>query len=368
MAVKGMTVKTMGWMQKAALAAGALAFLVACGDSTPPATQENAPERDPSITWKMSSAYPSTLPQIGTLAKRLSNQMELVSGGDIEIEFYEPGALVPALEAFEAISAGALEVAWSTPGYWAGKVPALQLFSAVPFGMRSDEYMAWYYFGGGRELFEEIYHRFNIHAVMCGMIAPEASGWFKNEIKTPEDLEGLKIRFFGLGGKVLEKLGANTQLLASGDILPALELGTIDGTEFSMPAIDVNLGFHQVAKHYYFPGWHQQSTFFDLMINLDEWNALNHTQKAQIETVCGDTMRYSIAEGEAIQSEAIAFLKERGVQIHQWSPEVLAALEAAWLEVADELSAEDPDFKRVYESFTAFREKNADWRALGYLP
>lgn len=353
---------------KAAFVAGAFFILSGCAAEEQPTTQGSEVPRAPSVTWKMSSAYPSTLPQIGTLAKRLSNQMELVSGGDIEIEFYEPGALVPALEAFEAISAGALEAAWSTPGYWAGKVPALQLFSAVPFGMRSDEYMAWFYFGGGKELFEEIYHRYNIHGVMCGMIAPEASGWFKTEIKTPEDLEGLKIRFFGLGGKVLEKLGANTQLLASGDILPALELGTIDGTEFSMPAIDVNLGFYQAAKHYYFPGWHQQSTFFDLMINLDEWHALSDTQRAQIETVCGDTMRYSIAEGEAIQSDAIAFLKERGVQVHQWSPEVLAALQAAWLEVAAELSAEDPDFKRVYESFTAFRQKNEDWRALGYLP
>jgi TRAP-type mannitol/chloroaromatic compound transport system substrate-binding protein len=339
--------------------------LAACGETT----VEQNPEkiRKATVQWKMSSAYNSTLPQLGSLAIRLSKQLETVSGGDIEISFYEPKALVPPLEAFEAVAMGSLEAAWSTPGYWAGKVPALQLYSAVPFGMKSDQYLAWFYFGGGKELFDEIYHRYNVHSVMCGMIAPEASGWFQKEITSPEDFNGLKIRFFGLGGKVVEKLGASTQLLAGGDIFPALELGAIDGTEFAMPAIDINLGFYQVAKHYYFPGWHQQSTFFDLMINLDEWNKLNNTQKAQIEAVCGDSIRYSIAEGDSIQSDAIATLKEKGVNIHTWSPDVLEALRAAWLEVAEEQSALDPDFKRVYDSFVAFREKNAEWRDLGYL-
>ncbi len=351
-----------------ALAVSTALMLAACAGEQAAGPAGDEPVREPSVKWKLSSAYPSTLPQIGTLGLRLAEQLEVVSAGDFEIEFYQPNALVPALDAFEAISVGALEAAWSTPGYWAGKVSALQVFSAVPFGMRGDEYMAWYYFGGGQEIFEEIYHRYNIHAVMCGMIAPEASGWFKNEIKTPADLEGLKIRFFGLGGKVLEKLGASTQLLSSGDIFPALELGTIDGTEFSMPAIDVNLGFYQAAKYYYFPGWHQQSTFFDLMINKDEWDALNDTQKAQIEAVCGDNMRYSIAEGEAIQAEALTFLKEKGVKIQKWSPEVLEALRNAWEEVIVEESAKSEDFKRAHESFAAFREKNAIWRDLGYLP
>lgn len=346
-------------------------FLAGCTqEATAPAGGPVAGENQPPppVKWKLSSAYPSTMPQIGTLAVRLVEQLTAVSAGNFQVRFYEPGALVPALEAFEAISKSALEAGWSTPGYWAGKVPALQLFSAVPFGMRSDEYMAWYYFGGGRALFEEIYHRHNIHSVMCGMIAPEASGWFKREIKTVDDFKGLKIRFFGLGGKVLEKLGASTQLLASGDIFPALELGTIDATEFSMPAIDINLGFYQAADHYYFPGWHQQSTFFDLMINLDEWNKLTDTQRAQLESVCGDNIRYSIAQGEAIQSQALKTMREKGVKIHTWSPEILSALEAAWQEVIVEESAKNADFKRVHDSFAAFREAHKDWRSLGYLP
>ncbi len=351
---------------KTTLLSAAIALgLTACSDA--PKSVNPEIEREATVQWKLSSAYNSTLPQLGTLATRLASELETVSGGDIAITFYEPNALVPALEAFEAISMGALEAAWSTPGYWAGKVPALQLYSAVPFGMKSDQYLAWFYFGGGKELFDEIYHRYNIHSVMCGMIAPEASGWFKKEIKSIDDLNGLKIRFFGLGGKVLEKMGASTQLLAGGDIFPALELGAIDGTEFAQPAIDINLGFYQVAKHYYFPGWHQQSTFFDLMINLDEWNRLNDTQKAQIEATCGDSIRYSIAEGDAMQADAITSLKEKGVQIHKWSPEILDALLVAWQEVAVEQSAKNADFKRVHDSFVAFREKNAEWRDLGYL-
>ncbi|HCO92288.1 MAG TPA: C4-dicarboxylate ABC transporter, partial [Alphaproteobacteria bacterium] len=244
---------------------------------------------------------------------------------------------------------------------------ALQLFASVPFGPGAGEYLAWYYFGGGRQMFEEIYARHNIHGLVCGMIAPEASGWFREEIRSIEDLRGKKMRFFGLGAQVLEKLGVSTQLLASGDIFPALELGTIDATEFSMPAIDLDLGFHQAAKHYYFPGWHQQSTFFELMINKQAWEALDDTQRAQIETVCGDSVREGLAEGEYIQFAALQSLREKGVQIHRWPPEILTALSNAWDEVAAEQSAADPDFKRVWESLQAFRANYKEWRALGYL-
>ncbi|OZG69701.1 C4-dicarboxylate ABC transporter, partial [Hahella sp. CCB-MM4] len=151
----------------------------------------------------------------------------------------------------------AVEAGWSTPGYWAGRVPALQLLAAVPFGPQAPEYLAWLKFGGGQEFLDELYEPHNIKSIICAVIAPEASGWFRNEINSVEDLRGLSMRFFGLGAKVMERMGVSTQLLAGGDIFPALELGTIDATEFSMPAIDLNLGFYQVASYYYFPGWHQ---------------------------------------------------------------------------------------------------------------
>ena len=200
-----------------------------------------AAAQDKRVRWKMGSTYPGRLTQLGTLGKRIEDRIDAVSGGNIRIKFNEPGALVPALEVFDAVSAGSIDAAWSTPGYWAGKVPALQMFGSVPFGPAAGEYLAWVKFGGGQEIFDELYDTHNIRSLFCGIIAPEASGWFRKEIKSVEDLRGLKMRFYGLGAKVMQKLGVSTQLLAGGDIYPALELGTIDATEFSMPAVDMNL-------------------------------------------------------------------------------------------------------------------------------
>lgn len=319
------------------------------------------------LDWDLQSTYPGSLTQLGTLGKLVSERLAAVSGGEINLKFQEPGAIVPALEAFDAVASGAVQAAWSTPGYWTGKDTSLALFAAVPFGPSAPEYVAWLKFGGGQELLDEIYGSYGIKSLVCAVIAPEAAGWFRKEINTVDDLKGLKMRFFGLGAKVMQKLGVSTQLLAGGDIFPALELGTIDGTEFSMPAIDLKLGFYQVAKYYYFPGWHQQSTFFDLMINKDRWDALSETQQAQIEAVCGDNVRYGIAEGEAIQLPALKELQEKGVQLHRWSDEDLAKLKAAADEVIAEQVAADPDFKRAYESFAGFRADYATWKDLGYL-
>lgn len=319
------------------------------------------------VRWKMGSAFPSKLVQLGSLGVSLSKKLERISGGDIRIQFFEPNALVPPLEMFDAISAGSLDAAWSTPGYWFGKEQSLALFAAVPFGPSAGEYLAWIYYGGGHQLMDEIYAKHNIKSVMCGVIAPEASGWFRKEIKSVDDLKGLKMRFFGLGAKVMERVGVSTQLIAGGDIYPALERGSIDATEFSMPAIDLDLGFYQIAKHYYFPGWHQQATLFDLMMNKDKWDALSDVQKAQIEIACGDNIREGLAEGEAIQGKAIAELKSKGVTIHRWSPEVLGTLESAWNEVAGELAAEDANFKKAWDSLQAFRAEYAGWKDIGYL-
>ena len=158
------------------------------------------------------------------------------------------------------------------------------------------------------------------------MTPPEAAGWYKKEIKSIEDFKGLKIRFFGLGAKVLEEIGAAPQLIAGGEIYQALELGTIDASEYAMPVVDYNMGFYEVADHYYFPGWHQQSTFFELMFNLDAWNGLSETQQHQINTACAANVRYGISEGQALQPDTIAQLNDKGGKIHQWVPENLAPL------------------------------------------
>jgi TRAP-type mannitol/chloroaromatic compound transport system substrate-binding protein len=345
-------------MKRALMSGAAIAALAAGIVSTPAVANE---------TWNLQSTYPGSLTQLGTLGIRIAEQITKITDGEIRVVFQEPGAIVPALEVFDAVGTGAVEAGWSTPGYWAGRVPALQLLAAVPFGPQAGEYLAWVKFGGGRELLEELWEPHNVMSIHCAIIAPEAAGWFRQPIEKVEDFQGLTMRFFGLGAKVMEKMGVSTQLLAGGDIFPALELGTIDGAEFSMPAIDLNLGFYQVAKHYYFPGWHQQSTLFDLMINLDLWESLDESTQFKIRTVCDANIAYGLAEGEALQYAALAELEERGVTIHTFSDEILEALEAAWKEVAEEQSAADADFARVFESYSTFRENYRRWGELGYL-
>ena len=330
-------------------------------------TVGDAAAQDKRVRWNMASAYGSKLTQLGTLGVRLSEEMEAVSGGSLRFKFFEPGALVPALEMFDAISAGSIDAGWSTPGYWTGKNEAFALFAAVPFGPRAGEYLGWYYHGGGKELFDELYAEYGIKAVMCGVIAPEASGWFRKEINSTEDLKGLKMRFFGLGAKVMEKMGVSTQLLAGGDIFPALERGSIDATEFSMPAIDLNLGFYQVAKHYYFPGWHQQSTSNEVLVNMDKWNALPEENQAMLEVACDQSLITMIADGEASQFEAMIANEKDGVKNMTWPDSVLDQLRGAWEEVLAEELASNPDVKKLWDSYTKFHEGYKVWGDRGYL-
>ena len=321
---------------------------------------------NPVVRWKMASAYGSTLPQLGTLGKRLEKRIWHVSGGRIEIKFYEPGTLVPPFEMFNAVAAGAIDAAFSTPGYWERRIPALQLFSAVPFGPSAGEYLAWIEFGGGKEIFQKIYAKHGIHTIHCGLTAPSGSGWFRKPVRTVQDFDGLKMRFTGLGAKVMQKLGVETKALKEGDIFIALESGSIDGVQYSMPSIDAKLGFHEMAKHYYLPGWHQPATLIELMINAERWNTLSTTAKAQIETVCGDNVRFGLAVGEAGQFSALKSIHAKGVKIHRWTPEIMAALKGAWKKVADEESAANKQFKKVWKSLSNFRQDYAIWRELGH--
>jgi TRAP-type mannitol/chloroaromatic compound transport system substrate-binding protein len=316
------------------------------------------------IHWKMASAYPSSLPQLGTLATKLDRDIWRVSDGMLEVKFHEPGALVPPLKMFDAVRAGVIDAAFSSPGFWGNKIPALQLFSAIPFGPPAEEFLAWIYYGGGQKLFNEIYNANGIHSIFCGLIAPEASGWFRKRIRTVEDLKGLRMRFFGLGAKVVEKLGVITTQLTSGDIFMAFEAGKIDAAEFSIPSTDLKLGLHKMIKNYYFPGWHQPATLFELMINIEQWRALPASAKAQLKAVCGDNIRQGLAESGGTQLKALKKLQSEGVIIRRWPREVLYALKSAWIQVAREEAKSDPNFNRVWQSLRDFRKDYAIWHEL----
>jgi TRAP-type mannitol/chloroaromatic compound transport system substrate-binding protein len=324
------------------------------------ATQANAQDR---VRWKMQSAFGSSLVHLGPSGIRFAERVKEMSGGAFDIRFQEPGALVPALEAFDSVSKGAIESAWTTPGYHTGKLGgAISFFTTVPFGPQLGEFLAWKWFGGGQELREEIYNEHGATAVDCFCIGPETSGWFKTEITSLEELKGLKMRFFGLGAKVMQKMGVSTQLLAAADIYPALERGVIDATEFSMPTIDIKLGFHQIAKNNYYPGWHQQVSCGEFLMNIAAHDALPNSYKAMIKAAAGEQLTYTYAETEAMNPQAMMEMLEKyGVTNRRWPDDTLRQLEAAWLEVVEEESAADPMFKRIADSFYGFRETYRVW-------
>ena len=225
------------------------------------------------VLLKTPIAFGSHLPALGTPIKWVSEQLPTMSDGSMKMKIYEPGKLVGAKEILDAVSSGKVNSGYATAGYWQGKMPAAALFSAVPFGPEAGEYMAWLYYGNGMSLYQEMYdtNGYNVKVIPCAIISPETSGWFNKEINSPEDLKGLNMRFFGLGASVMEKMGVSTSQLPGGEIFGALEKGAIDASEFSQPAIDQRLGFHKIMKYNYFPGWHQQATVFELLVNKDAW-------------------------------------------------------------------------------------------------
>ena len=345
--------------RKLAVAASAVALSLTL--SMPAGAQEKR------VRMNMGAAFPSSTAILGPGQIAFTEKVKKLSGGSIDMRFYEPGALVPASQYFDAVSNGSLDSAWSGLGFFTGKDIAFALFSSVPFGPEMGEYMAWMRYGGGEQLMQDLARKYNVEPILCGTIAPEASGWFRKEIKSVEDLKGLKMRFFGLGAAVMQKLGVATQILQAGEIFQALQLGTIDAAEFSMPVMDLTLGFHQVAKHYYFPGWHQMATFLHLLVSKQKWAELSDTQKEIIKTACESTMLQNYIEGEAVQGKAIKEILSKGVTIHYWSKDILDTYRRTWEEVIKEQQAKSPEFAKAWASLAKFREEYKVWRELGYL-
>ena len=346
-------------MVRSLLAAGAAGWLVSGPLGTADAQE--------TVRWKLASSYGSNLDPLGPSIQRVLDNIRTMSDGNFDIRFNEPGALVPALEVFDAVSKGSVEASYTSTGFHAGRVPHMIFFASVPFGPNVNEYMAWIMGGGGYELYDELYGEHNIKGFQCGIVVAESSGWFREPIESLDDLKGLKMRFFGLGAKVMGKLGVSTQLLAGADIYPALERGVIDAAEFSYPSLDKAHGFYQVAKHNYFPGWHQQASFVEMIMNLNAWNELPASYQKMVEIACNEANFWLMGAAEATQGEAIAFHESQGVSIHQWPSEFIEAFREAWEDVVQEEAAADPRFKEIYDHYTAFRENYAKWREVAYL-
>lgn len=307
------------------------------------------------------SAWPLTLPASGQNAQHFADEINAISGGALEIKLYGAGKLVPSLQIFDAVQQGTLDAGYTSPLYVAGRFPAVQLFGGVPFGPSAIDYVGWMYNGGGLDIWREIYARQGVVTVPCGVMDAEAGGWYKFEINSTDDLKGKKIRFAGLAGEVMKKMGASIVLLAGGDIYPNLERGVIDGTEFSMPAIDEAMGFEKVADYYYLPGWHQPAAFNELIINKAKWDGMTDAQRGQIEEVCKETNMWSLTSTAAANAAAIKKFEAAGTQIRSFPPEVLEAFRKANDEVMQEEAAKDADFARVLASLTEFRTSVETW-------
>ena len=320
------------------------------------------------IKWKVQATFNTGWPALGDPDARLSKTLKAATDWRINLKIFEPGKIVPPLEISPSISRGDLPAAYNYMAYDQGRIPAAVLFSAVPFCMEPWEYAAWWFEGEGHTLAQELYHAQNIHPLLCSTIGPETAGWFRTPIEQLSDLEGLKIRFSGLGGMVLNRIGASATLMAGGEIFGALEKGTLDATEYSMPAIDEILGFYKIAKYNLFPGWHQPSTSTHFMINLDKWNALSSADQALFEMACTAATMRALTTGEALQGAQIKSFEGKGVTAAKLPDDVIAELKRVAGEVMAEEAAKDADFKRIWESQQAFHADYQVWKEWGYLP
>lgn len=320
------------------------------------------------IAWRVPLSFQTTMPGLGDNPLYVARMLEEASGGRIRLQLFEPGEIVPAFSISDAVRDGKVAAGYTWVGYDQGKTPASALIAAVPFGMEPAEFTAWWFEAGGRAIGEKLYANYHAHPIMCGMTGPETAGWFRHRIESLDDLKGLKIRFAGIGGKVIERLGASVTMLPGGEIFQALEKGAIDASEFSLPVVDQSLGFNRVAAYNYFPGWHQPATAAHLLVNLDVWQALSPADQALIEAVCTAGITRNLAKTEADQGAVIAGFPALGVSAETLPLELLRALERVTHEVLDEEAARDPLFSEILTSQRAFRAEYAHWKRRAYLP
>jgi TRAP-type mannitol/chloroaromatic compound transport system substrate-binding protein len=318
----------------------------------------------PAVEMKMAGAFDEATPLAGSLGRRFDTRLSETSRGQMEVRFFQPGALVPAADLLDSIAAGAVDAGFVAPGLLAPKTPALQLFGGIPFGPGAEELLAWINFGGGRELLADIAGRQGVHAIVCGLLPAAAAGWFREEIETAADLRGLRMRAVGLGATALARLGVEVKPIDPTQIAAALEDRSIDAAALSAPAIDKSFGLQSRVSNYYFPGWQQSPSALLLVINKQKWDGLKSSQRMLMETVCGDNVSFALAQGEAVQLQAIKDLYAQGVAFQRWPSPLREDLRRAWTQIAEELANRDAEFRRAWTSLAGFRDQYRVWRDL----
>lgn len=320
------------------------------------------------FNYKMTNAYNPGAPFYVTgpgSPTDFCKKVEAMSAGRLKIQHFAAGELIPALEGFDAVTAGTVEMNAANAYFWAGKVPAAQFFTTVPFGMNTQGMMAWLYHGDGMKLWREVYAPFGLVALPMGNTGVQMTGWFRKPIESVNDLNGLKMRIPGLAGKVYSELGVNVRLLPGGEIFPALERGVIDAAEFVGPFQDRRLGLHRAAKFYYTTGWHEPTNVTELLINKKAWDKLPKDLQMMVECCAQACVTDSLAWSESVNAEALEDLvKNHGVKAQPLPEPVVKRLKEATLDSLQTIANGDPLAKKVYASFNAFKEKHATWAAL----
>jgi len=341
-----------------------LTTLTGCNQqsSTTPGTADASSQ---TYHWKMVTTWPPNFPIFQEGVERFANDVSTMSNGRLKIKVFAGGELVPPLETFDAVSQGTVELGHGAAYYWAGKIPAAQFFTAVPFGMNAQGMNAWLYGGDGLTLWRELYSKHNLVPFPMGNTGVQMGGWFNKKINTVDDLKGLKMRIPGLGGKVFAKAGGTPVLLPGGEIYTSLERGNIDATEWVGPYHDERLGLYRAAKYYYYPGWHEPGPVLELITNKTAWQSLPKDLQKVIDVAAASANIWMLSQFEAKNLAALRKLtEEHKVEVIAFPDDVINALRRHTKTVLDEISASDAEFKKVYDAYTAFSQDNDGWNTL----
>ena len=330
---------------------------VAAGGVAMPAIAQSSPE----IRWRLSSGFPKSLDTLFGGGELLAKYVSEATDGKFIIQQFAAGEIVGTPQAIDAVGNGTIEMAHTCSYYYVGKDPAFAIGTTLPFGMNSRQTNAWLYHGNGNDLLNEFYAKYNLFGLPAGNTGAQMGGWFRKEIKTVDDLKGLKMRIAGLAGQIMAKLGVVPQQIAGGDLYPALERGTIDAAEWVAPYDDEKLGLNKVAPYYYYPGFWEGGPTIHFYTNLQKWNELPKAYRAAVVAASAYVNVDMQAKYDARNPVGLRNLIGAGAQLRPFSQEIMEAAYKAANEIYDELSATNPAFKKLYDSYKAFRGEEYLW-------
>ncbi|MBO6574707.1 MAG: TRAP transporter substrate-binding protein [Rhodothermales bacterium] len=344
--------------QGALLTAGG-ALATGCGSSESGGAA--AVQTSPRVSWRLASTFPRSLDTIFGAAETLANRVSEITGGRFTIRVFPAGEMVPFDQVLESVQKGTVQMGHAASYYFTGLNPALAFDCTVPFGMSARQYNAWFYYGEGKDLLRSLFADFNIINFPGGNTGVQMGGWFRREISTLSDLRGLTMRIPGMGGRVMDRLGVTAQVLAGGDIYPALERGVIDATEWAGPYDDEKLGFYQVAPYYYYPGWWEPGPNLSFYVNRESWDALPAEYQAAIGAAAAEANVDMMSDYDAKNPPALQRLLDNGVELRQFSSEIMQAAHDASEELLQEEAARDPAYATMLDSYRRFMTQSNRW-------